>query len=73
MTGSFLLVPHRQDLLAWYGLWFISNTGVISNFFGILHIRRMCCFAISSHSDGKCRSTLDVLATSPDYYLDFWT
>ena len=32
MTGSFLLVPHRQDLLAWYGLWFISNTGVISNF-----------------------------------------
>ena len=31
----------------------------------------MCCFAIQSHSDGKCRSTLDVLATSPDDYLDF--
>ena len=32
MTGSFLLVPHRQDLLAWYGLWLISITGEISNF-----------------------------------------
>ena len=71
MTGSFLLVPHIQNLLAWYGLWLILITGEISKFFGILHICRMCCFAIQSHSDGKCRSTLDVLATSPDDYLDF--
>ena len=32
MTGSFLLVPHIQDLLAWYGLWLILTTGEISNF-----------------------------------------
>ena len=32
MTGSFLLVPHIQNLLAWYGLWLILITGEISNF-----------------------------------------
>ena len=32
MTGSFLLVPHRQDLLAWYGLGSFQITGEISIF-----------------------------------------
>ena len=32
MTGSFLLVPHIQNLLAWYGLWLILITGEISKF-----------------------------------------
>ena len=45
----------------------ISITGEISKFFGILHICRLYCFAIQSHSDGKCRSTFDVLATSPPH------
>ena len=69
MTGSFLLVPHRQDLLAWYGLGLISNYRWNLYFLEFLHICRMCCLASQSHSDGKCRSTFDVfdaLATSPD-------
>ena len=31
----------------------ISITGEISKFFGILHICRLYCFAIQSHSDGN--------------------
>ena len=69
MTGSFLLVPHRQDLLAWYGLGLISNYRWNLYFLEFFHICRICCLASQSHSDGKCRSTFDVfdaLATSPD-------
>ena len=69
MTGSFLLVSHRQDLLAWYGLGLISNYRWNLYFLEFFHICRICCLASQSHSDGKCRSTFDVfdaLATSPD-------
>ena len=59
------IVPHIQDLLVWYGQFQLQVKFL--NFFGILHICRLYCFAIQSHSDGKCRSTFDVLATSPPH------
>ena len=69
MTGSFLLVPHRQDgCLLGMACDSSQIAGEISIFWNFLHICRMCCLASQSHSDGKCRSTFDVfdaLATSP--------
>ena len=71
MTGSFLLVPHIQNLLAWYGLWLILITGEISKFFGILHICRLYCFAIQFHSDGKCRNLPTLHGVKTTYVLVF--
>ena len=47
----------------------ILITGEISNFFGILHICRLYCFAIPFHSDGKCRNLPTLHGVKTTYLL----
>ena len=73
MTGSFLLVPHRQDVCLYGMAWDSSQIAGEISIFWNFYIFVGCCLTSQSHSDGKCRSTFDVfdaLATSPDDYLD---
>ena len=73
MTGSFLLVPHIQDLLAWYGLWLILITGEISNFLEFYIFVGCVVWLVNPILMGNVEVLLmffDALATSPDDYLD---